>query len=117
MRRHANTWVAIGAALLIGGSALAQQAQPQKPPVTQEKSPMSMGDMMKGCRDHCEQTSASIDRVMQTIDEAKQSNDPVKMRQALDQAQKPLADMKQHMSMCSNMMNMMEKMHGMGSPK
>ncbi len=125
MRRHANTRVAIGAALFIGGSAFAQQAQPQKPPVTQEqkppvtqeKSPMAMGDMMKGCRDHCEQTSASIDRVMQTIDEAKQSNDPVKMRQALDQAQKPIADMKQHMSMCRNMMNMMEKMHGMGSPK
>jgi len=34
-----------------------------------------------------------------------------------DQAQKPLADMKQHMSMCRNMMNMMEKMHGMSSPK
>jgi YHS domain-containing protein len=36
------------------------------------------------------------------------------MRAALDQAQKPLAEMKQHMSMCMNMMGMMQKMHGMG---
>lgn len=36
------------------------------------------------------------------------------MRTALDQARKPLAEMKQHMSMCMNMMNMMQKMHGMG---
>lgn len=110
MKRHANTFLAIAAALLLGGSALAQQ----KPSTTQDKPQMSMDDMMKGCREHCEKTSASIDRMMQTMDQAKQSNDPERMRAALDQAQKPLADMKQHMSMCMNMMGMMQKMHGMG---
>lgn len=117
MKRHANTFLAIGAALLLGGSALAQQEQQQKPPVTQSKPQMPMGDMsmdgmMKGCREHCQQTSASIDRMMKTMDEAKQSNDPEKMRAALDHAQQPLADMQQHMKMCMKMMDMMQKMHG-----
>ena len=34
------------------------------------------------------------------------------MRAAIDQAQKQLADMKDHMAMCGNMMNMMQKMQG-----
>ena len=88
MRGHTNTFLAIGAALLLGGSALAQQEPQQKPPTTQGKPQMSMDDMMKGCREHCAQTSASIDRMTQSMDEAKQSNDPAKMRAALDQAQK-----------------------------
>ena len=113
MKRYTNRFLAIGAALLLSGSALAQQNQQQKPS-TQGKPQMSMDEMMKGCREHCEQTSASIDRMMQTMDEARQSNDPAKMRAALDQAQKPLAEMKQHMNMCMNMMGMMQKMHGRG---
>jgi hypothetical protein len=32
------------------------------------------------------------------------------MRAAIDQAQKQLAAMKDHMAMCGNMMNMMQKM-------
>jgi hypothetical protein len=68
----------------------------------------------EGCREHCQATTKSIDQMTKTIDEAKASNDPVKMRAVLDQAQKPLAEMKNHMSMCMNMTNMMEKMHGKG---
>ena len=37
-------------------------------------------------------------------------SDPAKMRAALDQAQKPLADMKAHTDGCMNMMSMMQKM-------
>jgi len=36
------------------------------------------------------------------------------MRAAIDQAQKQLMEMKEHMTMCRNMMGMMEKMQGMG---
>jgi hypothetical protein len=36
------------------------------------------------------------------------------MRTAIDQAQKQLAEMKEHMSKCENMMSMMEKKEGMG---
>lgn len=114
MKQHTKPWVVITAAVLLGGSAVAQQTQGQKPAESQGKPQMSMNDMMAGCREHCEQTSASIDRLIQTIDQAKQSNDPAKMRAALAQAQKPLTDMREHMSMCRNMMGMMQKMHGMG---
>jgi len=40
------------------------------------------------------------------------ANDPAQMRAALDQAQKPLAEMKDHTTMCMNMMSMMQNMHG-----
>lgn len=114
MKRHANAILVIGVALLLSGAVLAQQNQQQKPPPTQSKPEMSMDSMMKGCREHCERMSASMDRVMQMMEEAKQSNDVMKMRAALEQAPKPLSDMKQHMTMCTSMMGMMEKMHGMG---
>ena len=48
------------------------------------------------------------------LEAAKQSNDPAKMRTAIDEAQKQLTEMKEHMTKCSNMMSMMEKMQGMG---
>ena len=51
------------------------------------------------------------------LEEANQSNDPARMRAANDQAMKALAEMKNHMSMCMNMMDMMEKMHGKGQKK
>jgi len=41
---------------------------------------------------------------MAQIEEAKQSNDVVKMRSALDQAEGALAIVKDHMAMCSGMM-------------
>ena len=113
MKSHSTAWVVVAAAVLLAGAAAAQQTQGQQP-AGQGKPQMSMDDMMKGCRDHCDQISASIARLVKTIDEAKQSNDPAKMRTALDQVQKPLTNMKEHMSMCRNMMGMMQKMHGMG---
>jgi soluble cytochrome b562 len=56
----------------------------------------------------------SVDQLSKTLEAAKQSNDPSKMRAAIDQTQKHLSEMKEHMSMCGNMMSMMEKMHGTG---
>lgn len=117
--RRAMGFGAVGAAMLLSAAVLAQgqsqsRSPSQQPATAQGEHKMSMDDMMKGCREHCQATTKSIDQVTKTIDEAKASNDPAKMRAALDQAQKPLADMKNHMSMCMNMMNMMEKMHGKG---
>ena len=71
-----------------------------------------MGDMMTACREHCQSTNNSIDQLNRTTDEAKKSNDPAKMRAALESAQKPLADMKDHISMCMSMMDMMKNMRG-----
>ena len=75
---------------------------------------MSMDEMMKDCMQHHQAGKKSIDQMSKMMEGAKQSNDPGKMRNALDQAQKQLAEMKEHMSKCENMMSMMEKMQGMG---
>lgn len=101
----------LSVAVLLGLAAAAQQTT-DKPP--QKSGQMSMGDMMSGCREHCQATMKSMEQMHKTMEEAKASNDPAKMRAALDQAQKPLADMKEHMGMCMNMMSMMDKMHGGG---
>lgn len=75
----------------------------------------SMDDMMKECRTHCQETTNTIDQMTTKMDKAKQLNDPAQMRTALEQAQKPLAEMKDHMTKCMNMMSMMQNMHsGMG---
>lgn len=73
---------------------------------------MSMGNMMQECRSHCQETTTSIDQMMTTMSQAQQSNDPAQMRAALEQAQKPLATMKDHMAQCMNMMSMMQQMPG-----
>ena len=75
---------------------------------------MSMDEMTKECREHHQSTMKSIDQMTKMMEAAKQSNDPVKMRAALDQGQKQLSEMKEHMTMCGNMMSTMEKMPGMG---
>ena len=113
MIRHQG-FLAIVAAALLSVSVVAQSqtasGRTQVPP-TQPSQTMSMPDMMKGCQEHCRSTSKTIEQLMRTIDEAKASNDPAKMRAALDRAQKPLAEMKQHMTGCMSMMSMMQKMH------
>jgi hypothetical protein len=45
--------------------------------------------------------------MMTTMSQAQQSNDPAQMREALAQAQKPLAAMKDHMASCMSMMQQM----------
>ncbi len=97
---------------IVGSLQLAISGQ-QKP---QSGGAMSMEDMMKECRKHCEATTNSIDQTMRMMEEARQSNDPAKMRAALDSAQKPLAEMKDHMAMCMQMMDRMRQTHGCADP-
>jgi predicted RNase H-like nuclease (RuvC/YqgF family) len=99
-------------ALSIVGIAQQKSATQGQKTEQQRGGSMQMGDMMAACREHCQATSNSIDQLNKTIDEAKRSNDPAKMRAALESVQKPLTDMKNHMSMCMSMMNMMQNMHG-----
>ena len=73
---------------------------------------MSMETMMRECQTHCQETTASIDQMMTTMSQAHQSNDPAQMREALAQAQKPRATMKDHMAQCMGMMSMMQQMQG-----
>lgn len=105
------TTVAIVVGLLSGVTAVAQQTA-DKP--AEKSGQKSMGDMMSGCREHCQLTMKSMEQMQKTMDDANASNDPAKTRAALEQAKKPLGDMKEHMGMCMDMMKMMEKMHGGG---
>jgi hypothetical protein len=104
--------------ILASGFLSAQQASGQQEKQPSEKSEMksmgnmSMEGMMKECSEHHQAVTKSLDQTSKTLEGAKQSNDPDKMRAAIDQAQKQLADMKDHMTMCGNMMNMMQKMQG-----
>ena len=114
MNRHSGL-LAIGAAVILTVSAIAQSrpssGQTSPSQSAQPGQTMSMADMMKTCQEHCQTTSKAIDQLTRTSDEAKASNDLAKMRAALDQTQKPLAQMKEHMNGCMNMMSMMQKMH------
>jgi uncharacterized protein YlxW (UPF0749 family) len=68
------------------------QQQKSSSPTQQQRGSMQMGDMMTACREHCQSTSNTIDQLNKTIDDAKRSNDPTKMRAALESVQKPLAE-------------------------
>ena len=119
MKRHRLSGLILSAVIAASSCAfIAQQtfAQQKASPKGEMKSmgDMSMPGMMKQCHDHHEAMSKNIDEASKALDGAKQSNDAAKMRAAIDQAQKQLAQMKEHMSMCGNMMNKMEKMQGMG---
>ena len=101
---------AIAVALIIPMGLLAQADKSENAP-KKDHGMMGMQEMMKSCREHCQQTSASVDKVLTSLREAKASNDPARMRAAIDEAEKPLGMMQEHMSMCMKMMNMM---HGQG---
>jgi hypothetical protein len=120
-RKVSMLFVSIGLILVttVGCAALQSSAEQSQDPRQQRKESqtmgkMSMDDMMKQCKEHHQSAMKSIDQMNKMMDGAKQSNDPGKMRSALDQSQKQLGEMKEQMTMCGKMMNMMEKMHGMG---
>jgi hypothetical protein len=128
MKLHKINTLLITAAIVVLWSAFlaAQQPSGQRSQQSPQKGEMkSMGDMsmdgmMKECSEHHQAMTKSMDQMTKTLEGAKQSNDPGKMRAAIDQAQKQLGEMKEHMAMCGNMMNMMQKMQGgmmKGSPK
>ncbi|SRR6266542_4916744 len=110
----------MGALFALLSIAIAHQAPGQEKQQPSHKSEMkatgkmSMDEMMKECREHHQSMMKSIDQMTKMMEAAKQSNDPVKMKAALDQGQKQLSEMKEHMTKCGNMMSMMEKMPGMG---
>ena len=104
----------IVATLVAVGAAIAQQPSEQTP---QKASSMNMSDMMKQCRTHCERSTAAINQSLKDIEVAEQSNDPAKMRSALADVDKQLTQMSQHMTMRTNMMDMMEKMQGSSTKK
>ena len=69
----------------------------------------SGSQMMQGCRKHMQSMMDGNAQTTKDIEAAKESNDPAKMRVALDEAEKALSPMNEHMKGC---MKMMENMHG-----
>lgn len=101
------------ASVVVVGIAVAQEpsSQPQGSRGSMMQGGGMMG-MMQECRKHCQGMSGTHGELRKTVDDARQSNDPAKMRAALDQVHKSLNTMEQHMSQCMRSMNNMEKMHG-----
>jgi hypothetical protein len=79
----------------------------------QQEGAASMVSMMQRCRQHQESASTSIDQMLKMMEDAQQSSDPANVRQALQDAQKRMRDMRQNMSSCTEMMNQMQNMPGM----
>lgn len=69
--------------------------------------------MMQNCRKTMRPMMQTNSQAKKDIEAAKASNDPAKMRSALDEAEKAIDGMDTHISTCMSMMNMMQNMRGM----
>ncbi len=92
------------------GQILSEQMMPQG-----QKMPMR--EMMRNCRSMMQTMMGSMmqsnDQVKKDIEAAKESNDPARMRAALDEAEKLLNSVDDHTNTRPNMMNMMQGARGM----
>ena len=70
----------------------------------------NMNQMMQNCRNTMQPMMQTNAQAKKGIEAAKASNDPAKMRSALDEAEKAIDGMNNHMNAC---MSMMQNMHGM----
>jgi hypothetical protein len=87
--------------VLSAGVAMAQQEHAAMTDQSQTKP--GSEDMMKGCHKHGSEAMVALDKLEKTIAAGRESNDPVKMKAALNTAQKQLAEAKHHMGMCPMM--------------
>jgi len=94
-----NVTLASAVAVVLAGGFVAAQQGPQKGDM-KSMGNMSMEGMMKDCNEHHQAMTKSLDEATKALEGAKQSNDPAKMRVGIDQAQKQLAGMNDHMTMC-----------------
>ena len=94
-----------------------QQGQIQSGQMMQQGQKMSMREMMWNCRSKMQSMMGSMmqssDQVRKDIEAAKESNDPARMRAALDEAEKSLNSADDHTNTRPNMMNMMQGARGM----
>jgi hypothetical protein len=94
------------------GTAGSQQKAQSRQPGGDMKSMQDMMNMMQECRKNQQEAISAIDRVSAMLEAAKQASNPPQMRTALDQAQQPLAEVKDRMVMCTNVMEKMQAKHG-----
>lgn len=76
-----------------------------------------MKQMMGECRTHYDKADKAIDQMMMKMEEGLRSNDAIKMRTTLKASRNGLAQLKQVIAACKNMISMMDKMEsGMSGP-
>lgn len=108
-KRTMNLFFAALLAVSVPATVMAHEEEKTNP----KKDGMMSGmhEMMSECREHCEKAAASMGEVRESLSEARESNDPAQMREAIEEADAPLGMMQERMSMC---MKMMDMMHGKG---
>ena len=102
----------LSGAVLAAAFGMAQETAPKPQP---KGSGMQMGGMMgmqKECHRHCQPTLDAMKNLSQVVADARASNDPAKMRAALEQVEKQHAEMNKHISMCMRSMGEMDKKQG-----
>lgn len=127
MKQIRNVTLLVAAALALALSGAAQQSDTSNQQQNQQMQGMQgmhvqmqqsqrgqMHGMMQDCHKNMQAMQQSNAQTKQNIKAAKQSNEPAKMRAALDEADKALTSMNDHMNSCMSMMNMMQGMHGKG---
>ena len=114
--RSVGMWSSVALLVTALASAQGSRESQQNQPQTQQHQMMQGGmmgmmGMMEQCRTQCQRMRGTNSDLRKTVEEARQSNDPQKMRAALDQVQKSLGMMNEHMSQCMRAMNSMGGMH------
>lgn len=96
-------WVSVlaVAVVVLGTAALAG---------AQEKTDKATGEMMNGCGEHHSAAMKASDEVSMHLAEAKRAGTLPEMRKHVEMADKAMASMKEHMTMCMEMME--KKSHG-----
>lgn len=109
--------------VLFTASALAIAATGQQSSTPSQQQGMSgmqgqrgtMSRSMQDCHKNMQSMLQTNEKARQDIAAARQSNDPAKLRAALDEADKALAGMNEHIQMCQPMMQHMQGTGGMMS--
>ena len=119
MRTLRKSLVVFAAAAALAAAVFAQQSTPAQGSPTTEGMQGMHGQMqnqhmagIQPCQDNMQSMIRANDRAKRDIAEAKQSNDRVRMRAALDEAEKALNAVDQHAATC---MSMIQNMGGMGN--
>ncbi len=94
-----------------------QNGQMRSGEIMERGRKMRMREMMRSCPNKMQSLMQSMrqsnDAVKRDMEAAKESNDPAKMRAALEEAEKSLNSANNHMNGRANMMDMMQGRQGM----
>ena len=69
---------------------------------------MLMADKMQESKMHCQMSLSSLDKVTRQIQDAKTSNSPEKMVAELNDAERVLREMREHLAMCNSLVQTMD---------